>query len=137
MGHKFEAVSYTVWGACIEVQRQLGLHCMEIDYQRALRLALPKRGLTFLFETEIPIYFDGIELTRRRADFVIWDDEATVLLETKAAKAIRPEDVEQCLLYLRNGNFRVALLANFGEVPLGKRRFVHSPTGRALYGPHE
>jgi GxxExxY protein len=107
---------------------------MEVDYQRALELA--KRGLEFIREAEIPIFFDGVEVTRRRVDFVIWDDQSTLLLETKAAKAVRPEDYEQCLLYLRNGNFRVCLLANFGQVPLGKRRRVHTPTGPALYGPH-
>ena len=136
MGHTFEPLSYAVFGACIEVQRQLGPHCMEVDYQRALEIALAKRGLEFIREAEIPIYFDGIEITRRRVDFVIWDDASTLLLETKAAKTIRPEDVEQCLLYLRNGNFRVCLLANFGEVPLGKQRLVHTPDRPALYGPH-
>jgi GxxExxY protein len=136
MGHVFEPLSYTVFGICIEVQKQLGLHCMEVDYQRALEIALAKSGLEFIREAEVPIFFDGVEITRRRVDFVIWDDQATLLLEVKAARAIRPEDSEQCLLYLRNGNFRVCLLANFGEVPLGKKRWVHSPDGPALYGPH-
>jgi GxxExxY protein len=135
MGHSFEPLSYTVFGACIEVQRQLGPHCMEVDYQRALALALGKRGLEFMREAEIPIHFDGVEITRRRVDFVIWDDASTLLLEVKAAKTIRPEDVEQCLLYLRNGNFSVCLLANFGEVPLGKQRLVYTPNRPALYGP--
>ena len=67
---------------------------------------------------------------------MIWDAEATLILEVKAAKVVKPEDHEQCLLYLRNGNFRICLLANFGQVPLGKWRKVHSPTGAALYGPH-
>ncbi len=137
MSHVFEPLSYLVFGACIEVQRQLGAHCMEVDYQRALELALGKRSeLEFLREAEIPIVFDGVEVTRRRVDFVVWDQVATVLLEIKAAKAVRPEDVEQCLLYLRNGNFRVCLLANFGQMPLGKQRFVHTPSRPALYGPH-
>jgi len=136
MGHTFEKLSYTVFGACIAVQRQLGPHCMEVDYQRALALELSKRGLEFIREAEIPIYYDGVEITRRRVDFVIWDDTTTLLLETKAAKTILPEDIEQCLLYLRNGNFRVCLLANFGQVPLGKECLVHTPTGPALYGPH-
>jgi GxxExxY protein len=109
---------------------------MEVEYQRALVLALPKRSLEHLREAEIPITYDGVEVTRRRVDFVIWDAVATLLLEIKAAKAIKPEDREQCLLYLRNGNFRVCLLANFGEVPLGKERKVYTPTGPALYGPH-
>ena len=54
MGHAFEPLSYAIFGACIEVQRQLGPHCMEVDYQRALELALKKRaGLEFLREAEI------------------------------------------------------------------------------------
>jgi GxxExxY protein len=136
MGHRFEPLSYKVFGACIAVQRQLGLHCMEVDYQRALEIELHKLGLEYIREAEIPICYDGIEVTRRRVDFVIWDDTHTLLLETKAAKGFRPEDPEQCLLYLGNGNFRVCLLANFGQVPLGKDRFVHTPAGPALYGPH-
>lgn len=136
MGHTFESTSYKTIGACIEVQQQLGPHCMEVDVQRALALALPKHGLDFLREAEIPIFFDGVEITRRRVDFVVWDDVATLLLEIKSARTVRPEDIEQCLLYLRNGNFRVCLLVNFGQVPLFKKRLVHSPTGPALYGPH-
>ena len=38
-GHKFEPLSYIGIGACIDVQRQIGLHCMEVDYQRALKIA--------------------------------------------------------------------------------------------------
>ena len=71
---------------------------MEVDYQRALGLALPKSPLEHLCEAEIPIYYDGVEVTRRRVDFVIWDSVHTVLLEIKAAKAIRPEDVVACHL---------------------------------------
>jgi hypothetical protein len=36
--------------------------------------------------------------TFTKVDFVVWDDQATLLLEVKAAKSIRPEDVEKCLL---------------------------------------
>ena len=99
-GHAFSRLSYETIGACIEVQRQLGVHCMEIDYQRALEIALPKRGLSFEREVEIPIAFDDVVVTRRRVDFVIWDGEDELILETKARSAILDEDVEQCPLYL-------------------------------------
>ena len=135
--HHFEPLSYEVFGACISVQRQLGAHCMEVDYQRALELELRLRGLEYLREAEIPICYNGIEITRRRVDFVIWDASHTVLLEVKAAKETRFEDCEQCLLYLRNGHFSVCLLANFGQYPLGKERFIYSPSEPALYGPHK
>ena len=126
-GHQFERLSYEVIGACIDVQRQLGLHCMEVDYQRALELALPKRGLQFQREVEIPIAYEGVIVTRRRVDFVIWDDSDELLLETKARSTILPEDVEQCLLYLHQGGYRLCLLVNFGEKPLRVQRFVHTP----------
>lgn len=126
-GHSFEPLSYAVLGACIDVQRQLGVHCMEVDYQRALELALSKCGLQCQREIEIPIAYDGVVVTKRRADFFIWTDSDELLLETKARSALLPEDVEQCLLYLHQGGFRLCLLVNFGQKPLGVRRFVHTP----------
>ncbi len=128
-GHKFEDLSYAVIGACIEVQRQLGVHCMEVDYQRALELALRKRGLEYQREVEVPITFDGVVVTKRRVDFVIWDGNEEVALETKARSEILPEDVEQCLLYLHQGGYRVILLVNFGQKPVGVKRFVHTSQG--------
>jgi GxxExxY protein len=132
-GHTFEALSYAVIGACIDVQRQLGLHCMEVDYQRALELALPKQNLQFEREVEIPIAYDGVVVTRRRVDFVVWDQSGELIMETKARSMILPEDVEQCLLYLHQGGYRLCLLVNFGEKPLGLRRLVHTPdpTGKS------
>jgi len=126
-GHDFETLSHSVLGACIEVQRQLGLHCMEIDYQRALELAIGKRGLSFEREIEIPVTFDDVIVTKRRADFLVTDGTRELLLETKARRTILPEDVEQCLLYLHRGNYSLCLLVNFGQKPLGIRRFVHTP----------
>ena len=131
-GYEFGRLSYETIGACIDVQRQLGVHCMEVDYQRALALALPKRGLQFQREVEIPIAYDNVVVTKRRVDFVIWNDEGDeLLLETKARSVILAEDVEQCLLYLHQGRYRLCLLVNFGQKPLGVRRFVHTPSGDA------
>jgi GxxExxY protein len=100
---------------------------MEVDYQRALEIALSKRGLNWQREVEIPIAYDGVVVTRRRVDFVIEKDNDQLILETKAASEIKPEDVEQCLLYLHQGDYRLCLLVNFGQKPLAVRRFVHTP----------
>lgn len=128
--HQFEDLSHAVIGACIDVQSQLGLHCMEVDYQRALEVALRKRGLEHQREIEVPIVYEGELITKRRVDFVIWDDKAELILETKARSAILAEDVEQCLLYLHQGNHNLCLLVNFGQKPIGIRRFVHTPSRR-------
>jgi GxxExxY protein len=129
-GYQFGKVSFDDIGACLDVQRQLGVHCTEVGYQRALELALPKHGLQFQREVDVPIAYDGVIVTKRRVDFVIWNDEGgELILETKAKSVILPEDVEQCLPYLHQGEHRLCLLVNFGEKPLGIRRFVHTPTG--------
>jgi GxxExxY protein len=133
-GYDFEELSHTVIGACIDVQRQMGVHCMEVDYQRALEIALAKSGVEFQREVEIPVMYDGVVVTKRRVDFVIWDGQDELLLETKARSQILAEDVEQCLLYLRQGNYRLCLLVNFGQKPLGTRRFVHSTEERVGNG---
>jgi len=130
-GYDFGRLSNVTIGACIDVQRQLGRHCMEIDYQRALALALGKAGLGHQREVEIPIVYEGVVITKRRVDFVVWDDDGEELLvETKARSEILPEDVEQCLLYLHQGGYRLCLLINFGQKPLGIRRMVHTPQER-------
>ncbi len=129
-GYDFSTLSYTVIGACQDVHRQLGVHCMEVDYQRALEIALSKRGLTWQREVDIPIAYDGIVVTKRRVDYVIHDQTSELILETKAASDIKPEDAEQCLLYLHQGNYRLCLLINFGEKPLAIRRFVYTPVQR-------
>lgn len=134
-GYGFEPLSYKTIGACIEVQSQLGVHCTEVDCQRALAIALKKCGVSYQREVEIPITFDGVIVTRRRVDFVIWDDTDELLLETKARSVILPEDVEQCLLYLHKGQYRLCLLVNFGQKPLGIRRFVYTPDKGPVEAP--
>ena len=123
---EFEPLSRAVIGACIDVQRVMGLHCMEVDYQRALEVALPRAGVGFEREVEIPIVYGGVAVSTRRADFGIWDGNDELLLETKARSAILPEDAEQCLLYLHQSNHRLCLLVNFGQRPLGIKRLVHT-----------
>jgi GxxExxY protein len=130
-GYQFGTLSSAVIAACIDVQRELGRHCMEVDYQRALELALKACGLDYDREVEIPIIYQGVTVTRRRVDFVISCGEEELLLETKAASTIRPEDVEQCLLYLQQGGYHLCLLINFGVKPLGVRRFVDSAEARS------
>ncbi len=126
-GYQFGTLSGEVIAACIAVQSELGRHCMEVDYQRALEVALHARGLAFDREVEVPIVYQGVIVTRRRVDFIVWHEDEELLLETKACSAIRPEDVEQWLLYLKQTGQHLCLLVNFGQKPLGIKRLVGRP----------
>ncbi len=107
-GHQFGELSSAVIGACIAVQSALGRHCMEVDSQRALALALRARGLALEREVEIPIIYEGVTVTRRRVDFVVSGGKEELLLEIKAASATKPEEVEQGLLDLKQSGYRLA-----------------------------
>ena len=74
-GYDFEPLSYRAIGVCIDVMRQLGVHCKEEDYQRAIALALSNSGIQFEREAPDPVLYDGQEITQRRVDFRIWDDK--------------------------------------------------------------
>jgi len=128
--HKFEPLSYKVIGACIDVQRQLGTHCREIDYQRALEVALQKFGVQFEREVDVPVVYDGVQVSTRRVDFKCWDARDELFLETKAIEVTRLKDADQSLEYVTKGNQKLVLLVNFGEKPLRPRRFVNTPEGR-------
>ena len=82
----------------------------------ALEIALSKRGLTWS-GSGTPITYDDVIVTRRRVDYLIADDSDELILETKAASQVKPEDVEQCLLYLHRGGYQLCLLVNFGGAP--------------------
>ncbi len=126
-GYQFEPLSYKVIGACQDVQRQLGVHCMEVDYQRALEIALTKAGLSWQREVDIPLTYDNVIITHRRVDYLIDDGFVQLIMETKATSQIKPEDVEQCLMYLQRGGYKLCLLVNFGEKPVKVQRFVFTP----------
>lgn len=125
-GYQFESLSYKVIGACQDVQRQLGLHCMEVDYQRALEIALTKVGLSWQREVNIPLTYDDVLITNRRVDYLIEDEIDQLIMEIKAASEIKPEDVEQCMMYLHRGGYKLCLLVNFGEKPVKVKRLVHT-----------
>ena len=125
--YKFEPLSYAVLGACVDVQRQLGVHCREVDYHRALEVAFAERGLHCEREVEVPVVYGDRVVAALKVDFRVWDDTDELLVEVKARARLLREDGEQCIRYLQRGHYRVCLLINFGEKPFGRRRFVHTP----------
>lgn len=57
----------------MKVHTTLGNGFQEVIYQRCLEIELINTGLQFKRETEQIIYYNGIEIGTRRADFVVED----------------------------------------------------------------
>lgn len=76
-----DELTYKIIGCAMKVHNTLGPGFQEVIYQRCLAIELEKAGLAFVREQEHVIYYDGIEVGTRRADFVV---EKKVVAEIKA-----------------------------------------------------
>lgn len=115
-------LTYRIIGCAMKVHSTLGNGFQEVIYQRSLAIEFEKVKLQFVREVDQPIFYDGIAVGTRRADFVV---EEKVLIEIKAT--IRLEDVHlaQIKNYQVAYNFDIGLLVNFGSESLEYKRIYH------------
>ena len=127
--YKYGELTHRIIGCSMEVHRVLGNGFQEIIYQRALAFELEQATIRFAREVDMPIFYKGILMGTRRADFLVEDK---VMIELKAT--IRSEEVHlaQAINYLEAYNLEIGLLINFGASSLEFRR-VLNPHFRRLY----
>ena len=121
---KDDELTYKIIGCAMKVHRTLGngfqaAAAAEVIYQRCLAIELEKAGLGFAREQEIPIFYEGVEVGRRRADFLI---ENKVLVELKALIKLEDVHLAQGLNYLTAYKLDKGLLINFGSTSLEVKR---------------
>ena len=83
-----DQLTYRVIGCAMKVHNTLGSGFQEVIYQRALAIEMSRAEIDFGREVEQPIYYEGIEIGSRRADFIV---DNRVVGELKALTAL--EDV--------------------------------------------
>ena len=99
----------------MKVHNTLGNGFQEVIYQRCLAIELKRNGLNFGREVEQTIYYDGIEVGTRRADFVV---ESKVIVELKALINLEDVHLAQAKNYVVAYDFPIGLLINFGAKSL-------------------
>ena len=99
----------------MKIHRTLGNGFQEVIYQRCMEIELKKSGLSFGREVEQVIYYEGIEVGTRRADFIV---ENQVVVELKAIINLEDVHLAQAKNYLVAYNFSMGLLINFGALKL-------------------
>jgi GxxExxY protein len=115
--------TYAVIGAAMEVHREMGCGFLECPYKDALEIELRARGIPFLREVELPIFYKGQRLPSFYvADFVCF---SRLIVEVKAIKTITDIDRAQTINYLKATGFDRALLFNFGAMSLQQERMVN------------
>ena len=114
-----DELTYKIIGCAMKVHNALGNGFQETIYQRCLAIELNRQGIQFDREREMPIFYEGVSVGTRRADFIV---EGGVMVELKAV--IRLEDVHlaQGLNYLEAYKIEKGLLINFGSPSLEVKR---------------
>ena len=110
-----DELTYKIIGCAMKVHNTLGPGFQEVIYQRCLALELPKAGLSFVREQDHKIYYEGVEVGTRRADFVV---ENQVIVEIKALTKLENVHLAQAKNYVIAYDFPKGLLINFGAESL-------------------
>lgn len=106
----------------MKVHNTLGNGFQEVIYQRCLAIELERAGLSFAREREQTIYYEGIDVGTRRADFIV---ENKVVVELKALVNLEDVHLAQAKNYVVAYDFEVGLLINFGSTSLQYKKVFH------------
>jgi GxxExxY protein len=117
-----EEITYKIIGCCMKIHNILGNGFQEVIYQRCLNIELKRTGLQFGREVEQNIFYEGIQVGTRRADFTV---ENKVIVELKAVINLENVHLAQAKNYVVAYNFPVGLLINFGSTSLQYKKIFN------------
>jgi len=107
----------------MKVHNTLGNGFQEVIYQRCLAIEFEREGISYAREQEHTIYYDGIEVGTRRADFVV---EGKIIVELKAVINLEDVHLAQAKNYVVAYDKQVGLLINFGARSLQFKK-IYNP----------
>ncbi|MFH1252773.1 MAG: GxxExxY protein [Candidatus Uhrbacteria bacterium] len=127
--YKYSDLTAKIIGAAIEVHKVIGNGFQEVIYQRALVIEFENRGIHFIREKEMQIYYKGEKIGTRRADFFV---ENKIMVEIKAVIALEDTHLAQAINYLEAYNMEIGLLINFGSPRLDFKRVTKKPKSQLI-----
>ena len=115
-------LTYRIIGCAMKVHSALGNGFQEVIYQRCLAIEMERAGFDFGREVEQPIFYDGIKVGTRRADFVV---ASRIVVELKALTTLEDVHLAQAKNYVTAYNLEIGLLINFGAKSLEFKRIYN------------
>ena len=120
--YKYSDITSKVIGCAMKVHNTLGSGFQEVIYQRALAIEMEKQNVSFSREQEMFIYYEGIKIGTRRADFIVSEK---IIVEIKAISCLENIHIAQALNYLEAYHLEIGLLLNFGSNKLEFKRLIN------------
>ena len=103
---------YNIVGAAMDVYNEQGVGFLEEVYQECLEIEFGLRGIPFVSQKELPLFYKGRQLRKKyRADFVCYEK---IIVELKALERLTANEESQILNYLKATKLQVGVLINFG-----------------------
>jgi len=124
-GTEIDAIASVVIEAAVEVHRVLGPGFLEVVYEQALGFELALRGVPFVRQPMVPVFYKGQVVGDARPDILVAE---RLIVELKTVDQLAPIHLAQALSYLKATGLALSLLINF-NVPVllrGVRRVVLS-----------
>jgi len=120
---KYDDLTYKINGCAMKVHNTLGNGFQEVIYQRCLAIEFDKSNLKYVREKDHTIYYEGIEVGTRRADFVV---EGQVVVELKALVNLEDVHLAQVKNYVVAYDLPIGLLINLGANSLQFKKIYNN-----------
>ena len=112
-------ITESIIAAAITVHRELGPGFLESVYEQALAVEFAVRGIAFVRQHAIPLFYRDHQIGEHRLDFVV---EGKIVVELKAVEALEKVHFAIVRSYLKAGGLSDGLILNFLSMPLTAKR---------------
>jgi len=112
-------ITDSIIAAAIAVHRELGPGFLESVYEQALAVEFAIRGIAFVRQNPIPLFYRDHQIGEHRLDFVV---ESKIVVELKAIEAVEKARFAIVRSYLKAAGLSDDLILNFASMPLTMKR---------------
>jgi GxxExxY protein len=112
-------ITNAIIAAAIAVHRELGPGFLESIYEQALAVEFALRGIAFIRQKPIPLFYRDHQIGEHRLDFVV---ENKIIVELKAIETLENVHFAIVRSYLKAAALSDGLILNFSSMPLTVKR---------------
>jgi GxxExxY protein len=112
-------ITDAIIAAAIAVHCELGPGYLESIYEQALAVEFALRGIAFIRQKPIPLFYRDHQIGEHRLDFLV---EEKIVVELKAVSALEKVHFAIVRSYLKATSLADGLILNFSSMPLTVKR---------------
>ena len=118
-------ITQEVIAAAIAVHTELGPGFLESVYEQALAVEFALRGIAFVRQKPIPLFYRDHQIGEHRLDFLV---EEKIVIELKAVERLENFHFAIVRSYLKATALSDGLILNFSSMPLTVKRVQRERT---------